>query len=138
MPDAKEIRLQGLPLFKNANKEAISNLASAADEVTVPAGQTLIAQGHASNEMYVIESGTASVLIDGKEVAEIPAGEMFGELAFFVTGPATATVAAKTQLTVLIIPHNRFDVILNTNPDLVRGIASELAKRLHATDAKLH
>ena len=138
MSDAKEIRLQGLPLFKNANKKAISHLASAADEATVPAGRTLIVQGHMSNEMYVIESGTASVLIDGKEVAEIPAGEMFGELGFFVTGPATATVDAKTEMTVLVIPHNRFDVILNENPDLVREIASELAERLHATDAKLH
>jgi CRP-like cAMP-binding protein len=138
MFDTKEIRLQGLPLFKNADKKAISHLASAADEATVPAGQTLIVQGHMSNEMYVIESGTASVLIDGNEVAEIPEGEMFGELGFFVTGPSTATVQAKTEMTVLVIPHNRFDVILNENPDLVREIANELAERLHATDAKLH
>ena len=71
-------------------------------------------------------------------MAEIPAGELFGELAFFVPGPASATVAAKTEMTVLIIPHNRFDVILNENPDLVREIASGLAERLRATDAKLH
>jgi len=138
MSDAKEDRLRGLPLFQHANKTAISHLASAADEVTVPAGRTLIIEGRTSNEMYVIETGTASVLIDGNEVAEIPAGEMFGEIAFFVRGPATATVQAKTEMEVLIIPHNRFDQILDENPDLVRGIASELAVRLQATDAKLH
>lgn len=138
MSDAKEKRLKELSLFKNGDRKAIAHLASAADEVAVKAGQKLIAQGHHHNEIYVIEQGTATVSIDGADVADIPAGELVGELGYFVRQAASATVAAKTDLSVLVIPYNRFDQILDDNPGLARTIAVELAERLYATDAKLH
>ncbi|MCP3990796.1 MAG: cyclic nucleotide-binding domain-containing protein [Actinomycetia bacterium] len=133
----KEARLLELSLFKNADQKALEHLASAADEASVRAGQTLIRQNHNHNELFIIESGTASVTIDGNEVAEIPAGEFVGELGFFIAGPATATVTAKTDLEVLIIPYNRFDQTLNDNPPLVRAMLHEIAERLHDTDERL-
>lgn len=133
----KEARLLALDLFKEADHKALRHLAEASDEVTVAAGHVLIEQGHNHNELYVLESGTASVMIEGNEVAEIPPGEFVGDLGFFVTGPATATVTAKTELEVLVIPYNRFDQILDDNPALVRAVANELAERLHDTDARL-
>jgi CRP-like cAMP-binding protein len=78
------------------------------------------------------------VEIDGEEIAEIAEGEFVGELGFFVRGPASATVRAKTDLEVLVIPYNRLDQVLDDNPGLVRAIATELAIRLHRTDARLH
>lgn len=138
MSDAKEKRLKGLSLFKNGDRKAISHLASVADEVAVKGGHTLIKEGHHHNEVYVIESGTAAVTIEGNEVAEIPAGEMVGELGYFARQPASATVVAKSDMSVLVIPYNGFDQILDENPSMVRGILNELAERLYATDAKLH
>lgn len=138
MSDAKEQRIAELPLFAGADDKVIRHLASAADEVSIPAGRDIIVQGRDQRDIYVIEKGTASVLIDGREVAEIPAGEMFGELGFFVHELASATVASKTDMTVLVIPYNRFDLVLDENPRLVRAIASELAERLYRTDARLH
>ena len=135
--DQKEARLAGLPLFKGADEKAIRHLASAADEVSINAGQTLIQQGHHHHEGYVIEQGTAAVEVAGAEIAEIPSGQFVGERGFFVRGPATATVRAKTEMDVLVIPYNRFDQILEDNPKLLRGIADELAARLAATDARL-
>ncbi len=136
--DPKEERLKGLALFKAADKNAIRHLASAADEVTVAAGHTIISEGHSRNEMFVIESGGADVLIDGKKVAEVPAGEVVGELGYFVRAPASATVITNSESTVLVIPYNRFGQILDENPAMVRGIVTELAERLYATDAKIH
>ena len=136
--DAKEKRLQSLSLFKNADRKAIQHLASAADEVTVAAGHKIISEGHLHNEIYVVEHGIAVVSIEGNEVAEIPEGEIVGELGFFVRQPASATVAAKTEMDVLVIPYNRFDQILDDNPQMVRAMANELAERLYNTDAKLH
>lgn len=134
----KEERLKALDLFRAADQEAIKHLASAADEVSVEPGRTLIRQDHNHNEIYVLESGTASVEINGEVVAEIPAGELVGELGFFVNSTASATVKSKTAADLLIIPYNRFDQILNDNPALVRDIARELAERLYAMDDKLN
>jgi CRP-like cAMP-binding protein len=136
--DKKEARLLELPLFREADSRAIRHLASAADEASVPAGQTLIQQGRRHHEGFLIERGTAVVEVDGEKIAEIPAGEMVGEMGFFVRGPASATVKAKTEMELLVIPYNRFDQILDDNPRLLRAIANELAVRLVATDALLH
>ena len=136
--DLKEERLRGLKLFEKADRVAIDHLASAADEVGVEAGYTLITQGRHHNEIYVIEEGSAAITIDGEEVAEIPAGELVGEVGFFARQAASATVTAKTDVSLLVIPYNRFDQILDDNPALLRTVANELAERLYATDARIH
>lgn len=135
--DKKEDRLGQLGLFKGADSSAISHLASAADEVTVDAGHVLIREGSNHQELYILETGGATVHVDGEQVAEIPAGELIGELGYFVKTPASATVTASAESTVLVIPYNRFAQILSDNPPLVLTIATELAERLHAMDVRL-
>ena len=136
--DPKIERIGKLPLFASAGRAALATVAEAADEVSVAAGHVLITQGHRHGEGFVIEQGTAEVEIDGEVVAEIPEGEMIGELGLLDPGPATATVRAKTDLTLLVIPANRFDQIMDQNPDMVKAIARELATRLRAMDARPH
>ena len=76
-----------------------------------------------------------SVLIDGDVVAEIGEGEVVGELALFTHNPvATATVVAKTDVVAYAIPYNRFDQILDENPQLTKAIAKQLASRLVSMD----
>jgi CRP/FNR family transcriptional regulator, cyclic AMP receptor protein len=134
--DSKVSRIQAISFFRDADKKALEHLESAADEVTVPAGHTLIEQGHNHNEGLIVESGTAEVIIDGEVVAEIPEGEIIGELALLARGPASATVRAKTDMRLLVIPFNRFDQIMNENPAMVKAIARDLAIRLRAMDAR--
>jgi len=135
--DPKISRLQAIPLFRKGSEKALGHLAQAADETTVDAGRTLIDQGHHHNEAYVIISGVADVVVDGEVIAEIPAGEMVGELGYFARSAASATVKAKTDLEVLVIPYNRFDQVLDDNPDLLKAITIDLAERLVATDERL-
>ncbi|MEM9561363.1 MAG: cyclic nucleotide-binding domain-containing protein [Actinomycetota bacterium] len=135
--DPKEERLKKLSLFRGADEKAIDHLASAADEVTVGGDHVLIRQGHHHQEMFVLESGSAVVEIDGTHVADIPAGEFVGELGYFNQGPASATVKTAEESVVLVIPYNRFEQILDDNPRMVRAIAAELAERLEATDLRL-
>lgn len=133
--DAKMDRLQSIELFKNADKQALEHLASAADEITIVAGKALITEGHRHNEGYVIVSGSVEVTVGGKVVAEVPAGELIGELALLSHNVlASATVTAKTETSLLVIPYNRFDEILDDNPSLTKAIAKQLAVRLQHMD----
>jgi len=136
--DPKVTRIQGLPMFKNADVLACKHVAAAADIVEVDAGQNLIVAGQLNHEAYVVESGTAVVLVNGEEVAEISEGEMIGELGLLDRGAATATVKTKTAMSLLVIPYNRFGQILDDNPSLVLEMAKELAQRLRAMDARHH
>ena len=133
--DAKIERLKSIALFSHADKKALSHLASAADEVTVAAGTALITEGHRHNEGYLIVSGGVEVEVGGNKVADVPAGELIGELALFGSNPvASATVKATTETAVLVIPYNRFDEILDDNPSLTKAVAKQLANRLQKMD----
>lgn len=133
--DAKIDRLRSIELFKNADKKALMHLASAADEVTLSTGTRLLTEGHLHNEGYVIVSGSVEVTVGGDVVAEIPAGELIGELALLTAkSVASATVTATSETSVLVIPYNRFDEILDDNPTLTKAIATQLANRLIKMD----
>ncbi len=133
--DPKIERLRGIPFFADADDQALEHLMSAADEVRVSAGQDLIDEGHHYGEGYVVVSGTIGVWVGGNEVAEIGPGELIGELALLTRDVvSSATVVAKTDVELLVIPYNRFDQILDDNPALVRAIATQLAHRLRAMD----
>jgi CRP-like cAMP-binding protein len=133
--DAKIDRLKSIPLFRNADKKALEHLASAADEITVPAGTALITEDHRHTEGYLIVEGTVTVEVGGNKVADVPAGELIGELALFGDSPvASATVKTATETSVLVIPYNRFDQILDDNPALTKAIAKQLAVRLQKMD----
>ncbi len=133
--DAKTARIHSIPLFKDADRKALEHLTSAADEVSVGSGTVLIAQGHRHQEAYIIISGDSVVELDGEEIAVVPEGELIGELGLFGHGPASATVRAKSDVTALVIPYNRFNQILTDNPMLTLAIAKQLAGRLYAMDS---
>ncbi len=132
--DAKIERLKHIPLFKNATNEGLKHLAQAADEIDVKAGTQIIAQGQHNREASIIVSGSVDVVVDNEHVATIPAGEIVGELGLFGSGPSTATVTAAEDVTLLTIPYNRFDQIMEDNPSMVIEIARELAGRLFRMD----
>lgn len=133
--DPKIERLKSIPFFAGADKTALEHLASAADEVTVAAGTVLTTEGGLHNEAYVIVDGAVEVLVGGEVVAELPAGEMIGELSMLAHRPASsATVRTKIESSLLVIPHNRFDEILDDNPGFTKAIAKQLATRLQKMD----
>ena len=131
--DAKIDRLKQIPLFRNSTKEGLIHLAQAADEIDVSSGTQIIGQGQHNREASIIVSGSVNIIVDGENVATVPAGEIIGELGLFGLGPSTATVTAAEDVTLLTIPYNRFDQILDDNPSMGIELARELAGRLFNT-----
>ncbi len=130
-------RLAQIPLFSRADAKALDELASAADEVSTAAGTTLITEGSQHNDLFVIVDGEVAVTVGDIEVSRLGAGEILGELAMFERMPASATVTAATDVSLLVIPFNRTDQLLDGNPSLTKAIAAQLAHRLRLTDEKL-
>ena len=135
--DPKEVRVAEVPLFARADATSIHRLASIVDEVTASPGRILVKEGDRHQQVYVVESGTVAVEVDGTDVAELGPGAIIGELGFLLGEPATATVRAVTTVELMVVAHNRFEQVLTETPNLLRAIANELARRLRATDAKL-
>ena len=68
------------------------------------AGETLIAQGDTSDDVYILRSGSISIAVDGPEGGRIRLrtagpGTVVGEIAFILRRPRTAWAVADTHVT---------------------------------------
>jgi len=79
-------------------------LAEIADEITVPAGETLIRQGDPGYEFIMLEEGSAEVLQDGERINVVGPGDFFGELSVLEDGAArSASVVATTDVRAIVL-----------------------------------
>ena len=90
--------LQGVPMFRPLPLPAIERLARGLEPVAAPAGHVVFNQGDVGDYFYVIESGEAEVIGEGRMVATLEPGQAFGEIALLRQVPRTATVRAATEL----------------------------------------
>jgi len=100
-------------------------------------GEILIAAASSADEMYLVHTGRFRVERDGTDLAEIGAGSVIGEIAFFTGQPRTADVIAARDSIVLRITRADYDALCRENPELAASIAAELAGRLARTSARV-
>jgi CRP/FNR family cyclic AMP-dependent transcriptional regulator len=90
--------LQRVPLFSDLNKHELKRIAGVFKQRRFAAGETVIQQGSGGAAFFVIDSGEATVLVDGRKQRVLEAGDHFGELALIDEGTRTATVTASSEL----------------------------------------
>ena len=71
---------------------------------SVKPGDTLVEQGDAGDELYLLLDGVLSVEVDGELVAEVGPGAILGEGAALGDGTRMATLRARTKCRVGVIP----------------------------------
>jgi CRP-like cAMP-binding protein len=128
--DAKIELLKRTPLFAGCSKAELRALASSADELDLREGTVVTREGRPGREFFVLVSGTARVTKDGKAIAELGAGDWFGEIALLTDSPRTATITATSPLDVLVITDRRFRNVVETMPSIALKILASLADRL--------
>ncbi len=72
-------------------------------------GNTLLEQGAAGDEMFLVLDGSFSVEVDGQPVAKVGPGAIVGERAVVEGGTRTATLRALTACQVLSVPRRYAD-----------------------------
>jgi CRP/FNR family transcriptional regulator, cyclic AMP receptor protein len=125
--------IKGVPLFSSASKQELGEIASIADEIDLPDGKVLIAEGDTGREFFVLIDGTAEVTRGGKKVASIGPGDFFGEIALISKTPRNATITTTSPVRALVITDRAFRQLLDHSPQIQIGVLSALAERLAPT-----
>ena len=72
-------------------------------------GESLVEQGQPGREIFLLLDGVITVVVDGRDVAEIGPGAILGERAFFEGGKRTSTLRALTRCRVALATAEQLD-----------------------------
>ncbi len=101
--------LHRVPLLSYLDPQWISVLLSSGQIEEFPVGKEILEQGGPGKAFYVILGGTAWVIVNGEEVAQLATGDFFGEISIMNKCPCTATIKARSPLRVLSVAKETFN-----------------------------
>jgi CRP-like cAMP-binding protein len=87
---------------------ALESLAGRVVRIQVPPGTDIVRQGEPGDRFYVVDAGTADVLVDGFGVGSVMPGGYFGERALLRSVPRMATVRSRETMELLALPGEDF------------------------------
>src|SRR5215208_2261497 len=101
--------------------------------------QVVFEQGERGERFYVVESGRAEVVRDGRVVATLGRGDCFGEIALLRNQPRTATIraSADASMHVSVLPRNTYLTAVTGYPASSAAGEEVVTARLKA-DAERH
>src|SRR5688500_15016423 len=103
-----EAQLKEVPFFGMLSKKELAAVAKQTDEVDAGEGETLAREGDVGREFFIIMEGTAEVVRGGERIAELGAGDFFGEMALVGDDPRMATVRATSPMRVIVMTRQSF------------------------------
>lgn len=122
--------LQRVPMFQPLPLPAIEHLARGLEPIQVPAGEAVFHQGDPADRFYVIETGTAEVVGDGRLITALGPGDGFGEIGLLRRVPRTATVRAATDLELQALRCDRFLPVITGFPPSAREAGTSVETML--------
>ncbi len=104
--------LRSVPLWANLPGERLLEVARTMIAREVPAGTDVVRQGEPGDEFYIVARGALEVLVDGRPVTHLSAGDYFGERALLYDVPRAATVTAMEPSLVFSVGRGVFHASL--------------------------
>jgi CRP-like cAMP-binding protein len=101
------------------------------------AGTEIMREGEPATHMFFLHKGTASVRTKGREVEEVHAGGIFGEMAMIDHEPRSATVVAITDCEVVSVDERLFLLLVHQTPFFALDVMRTLVRRLRAMNERL-
>src|SRR5439155_9641325 len=101
------------------------------------AGQPILREGETGDALYMIRTGTVRILTgQGAEqvgLAELPSGEIFGEIAVINLQPRTATVVANDEVEVYRLDREAAKKLLASSREIAAKVKTIAEARVRNT-----
>lgn len=130
--------LRGLVDLEGLPDADIGRVVELLDELVVPGGTVLMREGRPGQDCFLIASGEAEIVVEGREFPPLGRGTFVGEMALLAGKPRSATVTAITPMRLFTIPVNGFLALLDDS-EVARRLLRTMASRLQfdGTDGTL-
>lgn len=121
--------LQGVEAVAGLDPDALEAMARGARVLDAQPDQPVVVEGETGTEMYVIDSGALEVTREGRKVAILAPGDIFGEIALLEESPRIATVTATEPTVLVAVTREGFRAALSTDPGFRHAVEVLAAAR---------
>lgn len=129
--------LGAVPLFQDLSIKQLRKVVDLAEVARFMEGATLVKQGEIGDSFYVVLTGQAKVVANGRTINRLIPGDYFGEISLLDGGPRTASVLAETEMTLVIITQRGFLAMLVKDPEITICLLEGMARTVRRLDRSL-
>jgi uncharacterized membrane protein len=134
--------LKKIPLFFELDDDDIDKLSQCLKRTSIDPQKPIFWMDEFGDTLFIIESGQVTISYTdekGKDVtmANLKAGDFFGELSLIDGGPHTGTARATTETVLYSLDRTSFYRFLDKHPTISRKLLGVLAKRLRANTFRM-
>jgi CRP-like cAMP-binding protein len=122
-------------MFSDCTMRELRAIVHLVDEIDADAGTVLMREGRVGRECMVVVAGEARVTLDGRELARLGPGSIFGEMAFLDRQPRSATVTARIPTQLLVMSNLGFATVLDICPSVRLKVLQTLSRRLRTVQS---
>lgn len=130
-------------LFRELSLEERRNIAQRFQLTEMREGEDIVVEGAEGDSMYLIRAGevlvhTTNPMGEKISLAELAAGDFFGEVSLILGKPRTATVTANSPVVELMqLAKPDLEDIIEQHPDILENLKQVIAQRTEATVNKV-
>ena len=129
--------LQHAPLFADLDPEGLAAVERELTLLILPGGAPLFRQGEPADAVYVVASGCLGVFrhqddVDASEpllIAEVPPGNLVGEMSLLSHGKRTRSVAALRDSEVWRLAQSSFNALTKHHPEVLPALMRSVVAR---------
>jgi CRP/FNR family transcriptional regulator len=124
--------IQKVPLFSDLDRKEVEQIARSFKERIFSPGDNITEEGKGGVGFFVIESGTAKIMVGGQERGSYGPGDYFGEIALIDSGTRSATITAESELRCYGLTSWEFRPLVEEHASIAWKLLQAMAKMLRA------
>jgi len=137
-PSSEEKERQASALFSAFPKEALEDLVASTNLRSFQEGDIIVTEGEEGHSLFLLVSGEVKVFTRGQrgehlQLAELGAGDFFGEVSLLTGKPRTATITAKSVVNAIELTKEAVDGIAAEYPEVRAVLTDFYESRAQAT-----
>lgn len=133
----KVLLLKSISIFSDTPENVLAEVALLLHETEVESNLTLFDEGEIGNCMYIIYKGNVRIHKGEQTLVVLKDREFFGDLSLLDTETRSASATAVNDCLLLRIDQEPFFELLESQPEIARGVIRILSKRLRNLNEKL-
>jgi len=137
MNDSKPLEaaqvLAAIPVFAALTPVDRAKLAGALEQRVLEAGTVVFEAGGEGDALFILGEGTAERRVAGASIDLIEPPAIFGELALLTDEPRSASIIAVTPIRLWVLPRQRFQRLLHSEPELMLRLSTAIGVELART-----